>query len=175
MISSHCSSRCSRPSSARTSAARSSRRPSRSTPTGLTAAFPPRPLRRSQDWAKLLQATEGEEAAGGTPVPSRWVLGDNPRVLYLPNATPDRTYRVRIDAGLASTDDATLPVGQTCSVKSEAMPEAFHFASRGVVLPAGQNGGLPVVTVNVPEVDVQFLRVRPDAWAAFLQQVGGRR
>jgi uncharacterized protein YfaS (alpha-2-macroglobulin family) len=134
-----------------------------------------RPLGRSQDWAKLVQATEGEDAAGATPVPSRWVLGDNPRVLYLPNATPERTYRVRIDAGLAAADGATLPVAQSCSVKSEAMPEAFHFASRGVVLPAGQNGGLPVVTVNVPEVDVQFLRVRPDAWAAFLQQVGGRR
>jgi hypothetical protein len=134
-----------------------------------------RPLKRSQDWAKLLQATEGEDAAGATPVPARWVLGDNPRVLYLPNAAPERTFRIRIDAGLASADDASLPVAQTCSVKSEAMPEAFHFASRGVVLPAGQNGGLPVVTVNVPEVDVQFLRVRPDAWASFLQQVGGRR
>ncbi|RPH42961.1 MAG: alpha-2-macroglobulin family protein [Burkholderiales bacterium] len=134
-----------------------------------------RPLKRSQDWAKLLQATEGEDASAATPVPARWVLGDNPRVLYLPNATPERTYRIRIDAGLASTDEASLPVAQTCTVKSEAMPEAFHFASRGVVLPAGQNGGLPVVTVNVPEVDVQFLRVKPDAWAAFLQQVGGRR
>ena len=42
------------------------------------------------------------------------------------------------------------------------MPPSFYFASRGVVLPAGQNGGLPVATVNVPEVDVQFLRVEPD-------------
>jgi uncharacterized protein YfaS (alpha-2-macroglobulin family) len=133
------------------------------------------PLKRSQDWAKLVQASEGEVAAGATPVPSRWVLGENPRVLYLPNATPERTYRVSVGGGLSSADGATLPVAQTCSVKSEAMPEAFHFASRGVVLPAGQNGGLPVVTVNVPEVDVKFLRVRPDAWAAFLQQVGGRR
>jgi uncharacterized protein YfaS (alpha-2-macroglobulin family) len=54
------------------------------------------------------------------------------------------------------------------------MPEAFYFASKGVVLPAGQNGGLPVVTVNTPEVDVQFLRVNADALPAFLEQVGDR-
>ena len=134
-----------------------------------------RPLKRSQDWEALLKATEGEDAAAAKPVQARWVLGENPRVLYLPNATPERTFRVQVAAGLASSDGATLPAPQDCSVKSDAMPEAFHFASRGVVLPAGQNGGLPVVTLNVPEVDVQFLRVKPEAWANFLQQVGGRR
>ena len=45
----------------------------------------------------------------------------------------------------------------------------------GVVLPAGQNGGLPVVTVNVPEVDVQFLRVKPESLPQFLEQVGSKR
>ncbi|MEN9317342.1 MAG: hypothetical protein RIS35_3735 [Pseudomonadota bacterium] len=133
-----------------------------------------RPLKRAQDWGRLLQAKEGADGAAGTDVAARWVLGDNPRVLYLPNATPDRTYRIRVAPGLASADDATLTSAADCTAKSEGMPEAFFFASRGVVLPAGQNGGLPVVTVNVPEVDVQFLRVRPDAWAPFLQQVGGR-
>ena len=74
--------------------------------------------------------------------------------------------------GAASGD--TLGTAHGCTVKSEAMPEAFYFASKGVVLPAGQNGGLPVVTVNTPEVDVQFLRVNADALPAFLEQVGGR-
>jgi uncharacterized protein YfaS (alpha-2-macroglobulin family) len=34
-----------------------------------------------------------------------------------------------------------------------------------MVLPAAQNGGLPVTTVNVPEVDIQFLKVKPDQLA----------
>lgn len=132
------------------------------------------PLARSQDWGKLVQVSEGDKSETASPVPPRWVLGDNPRMLFLPNVTPDRTYRIALAEGVAAAGGGTLGVAQTCSVRSEAMPEAFYFASKGVVLPAGQNGGLPVVTVNTPEVDVQFLRVNADALPTFLEQVGGR-
>jgi uncharacterized protein YfaS (alpha-2-macroglobulin family) len=132
------------------------------------------PLARSQDWAKLVKATEGEKPESARPVDARWVLGDNPRVLYLPFATPDRTYNIALSEGLAAAAGGTLGAAHSCSVKSEAMPESFYFASKGIVLPAGQNGGLPVVTINTPEVDVQFLRVNADALPAFLEQVGGR-
>jgi uncharacterized protein YfaS (alpha-2-macroglobulin family) len=134
------------------------------------------PLARSQDWGKLVKATEGENKASAKPVESRWVLGDNPRVLYLPFVAPDRTYNIELAAELAAAaGGASLSTAQTCTAKSEAMPASFYFASRGVVLPSGQNGGLPVVTVNTPEVDVQFLRVQDTALAGFLEQVSGRR
>lgn len=133
------------------------------------------PLARSQDWGKLLQVTEGPSVQSAKPVEARWVLGDNPRMLYLPYVTPDRTYRITLGEGLGSAAGGTLGGAQNCTVKSEAMPESFYFASRGVVLPAGQNGGLPVVTVNTPEVDVQFLRIEAAALPAFLERVGGRR
>jgi len=132
------------------------------------------PLARSQDWGKLVKATEGDRPDTAAAVSSRWVLGDNPRMLFLPHATPDRTYHITLAEGLSAAAGGTLGVAQTCTVKSEAMPEAFYFASKGVVLPAGQNGGLPVVTVNTPEVDVQFLRVESAALPGFLEQVGGR-
>lgn len=134
------------------------------------------PLARSQDWGRLVKATEGENKASAKPVESRWVLGDNPRVLVLPFVAPDRTFNIELAAELAAAaGSATLSTAQTCTAKSEAMPASFYFASRGVVLPSGQNGGLPVVTVNTPEVDVQFLRVQDTALAGFLEQVSGRR
>jgi uncharacterized protein YfaS (alpha-2-macroglobulin family) len=43
-----------------------------------------------------------------------------------------------------------------------------------MVLPAAQNGGLPVTTVNVPEVDIQFLKVKPEKLAQFLEKVVAR-
>lgn len=132
------------------------------------------PLARGQNWSTLIQASEGEKAESATTVPARWVLGDNPRMLFLPNATPDRTYHLKLSEGISAASGGTLGTAHGCTVKSEAMPEAFYFASKGVVLPAGQNGGLPVVTVNTPEVDVQFLRVNAEALPAFLEQVGGR-
>ncbi len=127
------------------------------------------PLARSQDWGKLIKAKEGDK-----PVSNRWVLGDNPRVLLLANATPDSEYSVELAADVAATGGGKLATVQSCKVKAEAMPESFYFASKGVVLPAGQNGGLPVVTVNTPEVDVQFLRINGDALPTFLEQVGSR-
>jgi uncharacterized protein YfaS (alpha-2-macroglobulin family) len=80
-----------------------------------------------------------------------------------------------MNAGLASHSGNKLATAQTCEAASEAMPPSFYFASKGLVLPAGQNGGLPVVSINTPEVDVQFLRVKPASLPAFLEQVGGRR
>ena len=130
------------------------------------------PLARSQAWAKLIKANESTKDA--KPVEANWVLGDNPRVLYLPYVSPDREYQIELSGELASVGSATLATPQRCSVKTEAMPESFYFASKGVVLPAGQNGGLPVVTVNTPEVDVQFLRVNDKDLPGFLEKVGGR-
>jgi uncharacterized protein YfaS (alpha-2-macroglobulin family) len=149
-------------------------------------------LDRRQDFGALLTAAEGApgqkadpndpsskatpaDPASFKPLAGRWVLGDNPRVLYLPHVTPDRAYRITMNAGLASHSGNKLATAQTCEAASEAMPPSFYFASKGLVLPAGQNGGLPVVSINTPEVDVQFLRVKPESLPAFLEQVGGRR
>jgi hypothetical protein len=144
-------------------------------------------LDRKQDFDKLLTAQEGAapKVEGSTKtfpkedtlkaVEARWVLGDNPRVLYLPYVKPDRSYRISMKAELAAQSGAKLATPQNCFEASEAMPDSYYFASRGLVLPAGQNGGLPVVTINTPEVDVQFLRIKPASLPAFLEQVGGRR
>src|SRR4029450_8349199 len=61
------------------------------------------------------------------------------------------------------------------SVRTAPMPPSYYFASNGMVLPAGQNGGLPVVTANVPEVDIQFLRVKNERLADFLDRGITRR
>jgi uncharacterized protein YfaS (alpha-2-macroglobulin family) len=80
-----------------------------------------------------------------------------------------------VAAGVASRSGDLLAGAHQCETVVEDMPPAFFFASRGTVLPAGQNGGLPVVTVNTPEVDVQFLRVEPAQLPAFLDKVHGIR
>ncbi|WP_157271030.1 alpha-2-macroglobulin family protein [Azohydromonas aeria] len=121
----------------------------------------------------------GAPPAGSAPneklLQGAWVVGDNPRLVYFPFIQPQRRFRIEVGAELRSQDGRRLTAGHSCEVASEAMPPSFYFASRGVVLPAGQNGGLPVVTVNVPEVDVQFLRVEPAQLPRFLERVAGVR
>jgi uncharacterized protein YfaS (alpha-2-macroglobulin family) len=108
-------------------------------------------------------------------IPRAWVVGENPRIAYFPEIQPQRRFRIEVSTALKSRDGKPLVAAHRCEVQSEAMPASFYFASRGVVLPAGQNGGLPVVTVNVPEVDLQFLRVQDSALPRFLEQVAGVR
>ncbi|GAA5235381.1 alpha-2-macroglobulin family protein [Verticiella sediminum] len=125
----------------------------------------------AQDDAEQAAATPAKDAAAAQPIQGEWVLGENPRVAYLPYQQPNRRYQVAIGAQVAAADGATLPEAASCDLETPTMPPAYFFPSRGVVLPAGQNGGLPIVTVNVPEVDVQFLRIPPEKAPYFYETV----
>jgi len=105
---------------------------------------------------------------GGVEVSGAWVVGDNPRLLYFPHVQALTRYVVQVQDTLSAKDGRKLGHEVRYSINTPAVVPAYYFASRGMVLPAKQNGGLPVITVNVPEVDVQFLRVRPDQLPRFL-------
>ena len=110
------------------------------------------------------------------PIAGGWIVGDNPRVLLFPFVQAGHTYNVTFSASIAAAAGGrTLPKAHSCDVSSDAMLPSYFFASKGTVLPAGLNGGLPVVTVNIPEVDVEFLRVAPEKLSAFVDFVAGRR
>ncbi|HPT50782.1 MAG TPA: MG2 domain-containing protein [Accumulibacter sp.] len=108
---------------------------------------------------------------GGQPVAGAWVVGENPRLLFFPHIKPQTRYVIRVQAGLSAANGEKLDAESRFSIKTAAVAPAFYFASRGMVLPAAQNGGLPVTTVNIPEVDIQFLKVKPDQLAKFLEKV----
>ncbi|MCL2075838.1 MAG: alpha-2-macroglobulin family protein [Betaproteobacteria bacterium] len=120
-------------------------------------------------------APEDTAIDGGVLVKGAWVVGDNPRLLYFPHIKPHTRYVVRVAAGLPSAAGKTLSEESSeesrYAVVTPVVAPTYYFASRGMVLPTRQNGGLPVVTVNVPEVDVQFLRVKPDQLPRFLDRV----
>jgi uncharacterized protein YfaS (alpha-2-macroglobulin family) len=116
-----------------------------------------------------------DAAAGGKIVSGGWYLDDNPRVAVFSGVQPQRKYHIRYAAGIKAESGAKLTQGGDCEVAVEEMPPSFFFASKGTVLPAKQNGGLPVVTINVPEVDVQFLRVEPAQLPRFVEKVLGVR
>ena len=117
-----------------------------------------------------IREVSGEMPAGAA-VNGKWVLGENPRILFFPHVTPEADYRVQVDGELADKAGHRLGKVHSFRARTAAVSPAYYFASRGMVLPARQNGGLPVVTVNVPEVDVQFLRVRDDHLPEFLDKV----
>lgn len=121
--------------------------------------------------AKVSTAAADIAIDGGKLVKGSWVVGSNPRLLYFPHIKPQTRYVVRVYGSLASASKASLGKPASYSILTARVTPSYYFGSRGMVLPAKQNGGLPVVTVNVPEVDIQFLRVKSDQLPRFLDRV----
>ncbi|PPU27123.1 hypothetical protein XarCFBP6762_08780 [Xanthomonas arboricola] len=131
-----------------------------------------RPLVGTQDFDALVRF---EEKVGTGD--SSWTLSDDGKTLRYPYVEAAKDYTVLVDANLLAADGSRLGKPLKQKVYTGALKPVAGFASQGSVLPARESRGLPVVSVNVPEVDVEFLRVREKSLPAFFQQFqrGGRR
>ena len=132
-----------------------------------------RPLVGSQAFDTLVAVSD----AGGAAVQGSWALDADGKTLRFPYVQADQNYNVRIKGELAAADGSTLAGELRKEVYTGPMEPAAGFASQGSVLPARQTRGLPVVSVNVREVDVEFLRVRDREVANFFAayQKNGKR
>ena len=132
-----------------------------------------RPLVSSQDFDALLVVKD----ANGAVVKGSWVLDDKGLVLRFPSVEAAKDYEVTLKAGLSAADGTRLGKDDTRKVHTGELDPAVGFASQGSVLPARESRGLPVVSINVPEVDVEFLRVSEKQLPKFFAeyQRGGRR
>ncbi len=130
-----------------------------------------RPLVGTQDFDALLKVEPAGEADSG------WSLSDEGTTLRYPFVEPARDYTVTVPAGLLAADGSTLGQPLVRTIHTGELEPVAGFASQGSVLPARESRGLPVVSVNVEEVDVEFLRVREAQLPRFFAQFqrGGRR
>jgi uncharacterized protein YfaS (alpha-2-macroglobulin family) len=115
--------------------------------------------------------------AKGETVEGSWALDEDAKTLRFPYVQADASYTVRIKGELAAVDGKTLGSEVSKEVYTGPMQPAVGFASQGSVLPARETRGLPVVSVNVKEVDVEFLRVADKEVANFFAayQKNGKR
>ncbi len=131
-----------------------------------------RPLVGTQDFDRLL--TFDRAASNQT---SSWALDDNGKTLRFPHVEPNQTYTLTVSGALTAADGSKLGQDIELKVFTGEMEPAVGFASQGSVLPARDSRGLPVVSINVAEVDVEFMRVRDASLPRFFAeyQRGGRR
>ena len=119
----------------------------------------------------VVQDEKGGRIDGG------WVLDDDATHLRFPHVEPNRNYVVALNPGLTAADGSRIDKRIERKVYAGPLDPVVGFASQGSVLPARETRGLPVVSINVPEVDVEFLRVRDGELPRFFAeyQRGGRR
>ncbi len=133
-----------------------------------------RPLAQTQDFGKLLSVLD----ESGQPVEGAWVLdGNDGQRLRFPYVTAEARYRIVLEPGLVATDGSTLTERIEREIEAVQIPPMAGFASQGSVLPARGTDGLPVLAVNVAEVDVEFFRVDDRRLSRFLSEYArpGRR
>jgi len=99
----------------------------------------------------------------GEPINGSWDLEDDGQTLSFPYVSPNQHYAVALHAGLLAADGSTLGHELKRDVYSGNLAPAVGFASMGSVLPARGSRGLPVVSVNVDDADIEFFRVHDDA------------
>ena len=130
------------------------------------------PLVGTQDFDALLRF---EEKVGNED--SSWSLSDDGKTLRYPYVEAAKEYTLIVSPDLLAADGSRLGSEVRQKVFTGELEPAIGFASQGSVLPARESRGLPVVSVNVAEVDVEFLRVRDAELPTFFSQYqrGGRR
>lgn len=138
----------------------------------LTLRFS-RPLAEAQDLSQFLIVRDAQ----GQAVDGAWVTSEGGRLARFPHVKAQEKFKVEIRPGVVAADGSTLAAGLSRDVESVDLPPAVGFASQGSVLPSQGTDGLPIISVNITEVDVEFFRVRASSLPRFLAefQSGGRR
>lgn len=116
------------------------------------------PLVPKANWQSWLSVSEG-----GKQVQGEWILADDGRTLYFPNVQPDKSYEVRLKAGLG-------PSPQRWTLKTRPLEAGASFTASGMVLQLRDELRLPISAVNVDEVNIDFFRVDAEYLPRFLAE-----
>ena len=124
------------------------------------------PLKPDQDFSHSVHLVDKKSGK----VDGAWELAPNLKELRLRHLEPKRELIVTVDPTLIALNDATLGSPFEKTIATRDIAPSVGFASRGSLLPGKVVEGLPVMALNVNNVDVNFYRVKPESLAAFVSQ-----
>ncbi len=133
----------------------------------ITFTVPLNPAKKFSDFIEVRTSI-------GT-VAGSWVLSDSGKVAYFENIEPDTAYNVIIDWHITSALEDRLGSDEKKTIRTRRVVSSVTFASSGHFLPLDLHSGLPVTTVNVPVVDVNFHHVAADDVPNVLNMLGERQ
>lgn len=124
------------------------------------------PLDRNADFRRYV-----EISANDKPLPaSNWLVNDDGFLLVYPFIEPSTKYTVWVRPGLKAINGRTHSGNRQFTITSRRSEPSASFAGNGQVMSTKMKRALPVVTLNVDDVDVDFFYIAPDdipAWSRF--------
>ncbi len=122
------------------------------------------PLDPNQDFSKTVHVVDKKNGK----IDGAWELAPNLKELRLRHLEPKRELIVTVDPELVALNKETLGKGVEKTLSTRDIAPTVGFASRGSLLPGKVVEGLPVMALNVNNVDVNFYRVKPESLASFV-------
>lgn len=127
------------------------------------------PINPQLNFSNLLRLVDTEK---GT-VDGAWELSNDGLQLRLRYLEPNRRLLLTIDKLLSGINDSHLQsVYQTYLTTSSREP-IIKFTSSGILLPSKSMSGIPVTTLNVNKVDINFFKVKPEKFVSFFSNMRG--
>jgi uncharacterized protein YfaS (alpha-2-macroglobulin family) len=113
------------------------------------------PLNPTQKFSQYLRVQRGDSFVDGD-----WILSESGKVAYFENIEPSSKYMLEVDRKIPSALGDRLHRTSSASIATRAMKPSITFASTGSFLPIDANVGLPITTLNVPEINIDFHRIK---------------
>jgi alpha-2-macroglobulin len=126
------------------------------------------PLNPKLNFSNLLRLVDRQTGN----VDGAWELSDNGLELRHRYLEPNRQLELTIDKMLAGINGSNLGWVYQTNIKTQDRKPMVGFASSGYLLPSKSMSGLPVVTLNVDKVDVNFFRIKPEKLSDFIAGYG---
>ncbi len=124
------------------------------------------PLDPDQDFSRTVHLVDKKSGK----LDGAWELAPNLKELRFRHLEPNRELIVSVDSGLVALNKATFGSSFEKTITTRDVEPSVGFASRGSLLPGKVVEGLPVMALNVNNVDVNFYRVKPESLTSFVSQ-----
>jgi len=85
-----------------------------------------------------------------------WILSDDGKRLYFTQINPRSSYTVNVKAGLPANNTTSLQQGTRTELTVNNLPAVAGFSGKGSIIPAGTDAGLPIRTINVATIQVDY-------------------
>lgn len=122
------------------------------------------PLDPDQNFGALLHLVDSKT---GTP-DGAWELSGNLTELRFRHLLPERKLLLTVEAGIKGLNGAQLGSEQQKTIITRNIEPSVGFASKGSLLPTRFAEGLPVIALNINNVDVNFFRIKSESLPEFL-------
>ena len=104
-------------------------------------------------------------------VDGAWVLDNSGKTLWFYFIEPEDNYNITVYQGLMAVNGQKLLKTVNKKIITRKLQPSVSFDSEGAFLTAGLSRGIPVISVNVNEVDINFYRVKPKHYQKFLNEI----